>query len=730
MPHLGPVLALGLLATSAQQSPDADRGQAALDRAWHSGRRAALREALLREAPDPRGFVILRGAGPKDDYRAFTQDNVFWYFTGVTSPDAVWVMVPETGEEWFLIPAVGPLLRRWDGDVADPAMAREITGIENCMTLGDDTGKSGALAALLERLAAERKTAYTDLQPAENWMMARDYAARAFLATQQDPYDGRPSREQQFAARLKERHGVEVVDAAPWVDALRVVKTPQEIVLLREACRISGLGHLRAMRTALPGAMEWQVAAEMHAEFFRNGAHSEAYAPIVGAGVNACVLHYKENRHSLDRGEIVMVDFGADFGRYDADVSRAWPVDARFSLRQREVVEAVLAAQVAAFSECRPGATLARVHEAANAVLRDRGFGPLVHSTSHWIGLGTHDVGPGKDALLVPGMCFTVEPGIYLDEERLGVRFEDVVVITPAGCEILTAGIPRSVQEIESLRRTAWSAPAAEACQLRLPSGARLDGFYAQLRPHAAIPLVASAAVTAAALDEAEWILDGMLGGADALRSALRDSGAYLVVMAHDEFVHQIPEYAHLQPPLYWSRRSRGFGAHPQNPAMSVGAENLLRMHGDPMGEESILVHEFAHTVQHMGLDRIAPDFSKRLQATYDAARAAGLWAGKYAISNPAEYWAEGVQSWFGTNRPPDHDHNEVDLRAELQAYDPALAALCAEVFGATAWTYSAPAARIPDWDSSLLPEFRWSAEIIADDANYAKRLAEEIAGR
>ncbi len=730
MPHLGPLLALGLLATGAQQHSDDGRGQAVLDRAWHASRRAALREAILRDGPDPRGFVILRGAGPKDDYRAFTQDNVFWYFTGVSSPDAVWVMVPETGEEWFLIPAVGPLLRRWDGDVVDPAMAREITGIENCLTLGDDSGRSGALAALLARLAAERRTAYTDLQPAENWMMARDYAARAFLAAQEDPYDGRPSREQQFAARLKERHGVEVVDAAPWVDALRAVKTPQEIALLREACRISGLGHVRAMRTALPGAMEWQVAAEMRAEFFRNGAHSEAYAPIVGSGANACVLHYKENRHPLDRGEVVMIDFGADFGRYDADVSRAWPVDARFTPRQREVVEAVLAAQDAAFSECRPGATLARIHEAANAVMRDRGFGPLVHSTSHWIGLGTHDVGPGKDAPLVAGMCFSVEPGIYLDEERLGVRFEDVVAITATGCEILSAGIPRAVEEIEALRRAAWSAPEAESCRLRLPSDALLDGFYAQLRADAAIPVVASAAVTAAAIDEAEWILDGMLGGADALRAALRQSGAYLVVMAHDEFVHQIPEHAHMQPPLYWARRSRGFGAHPENPAMSVGAENLLRLRGDPMGAESILVHEFAHTVQHMGLDRIAPDFSTRLQATYGAARAAGLWAGKYAMSNSAEYWAEGVQSWFGTNRAPDPDHNAVDTRAELEAYDPVLAALCAEVFGATTWTYSPPAGRIPGWDPARLPEFRWSAEILADEANYQKRVAEEIAGR
>ncbi len=711
-----------------QQHPEDGRGQGGFDAAWHAGRRQALREALLRTAPDAGGIVVLRGAGPKPDYRAFAQDNVFWYFTGVTSPEAAWVMIPETGEEWFLIPTVSALLRRWDGDVVDPEMARRITGIEDCRPIGNERGRYGALEDLLDQLTAERKIISTDLQPAENWMMSRDYAARAAQAVQEDPYDGRPSREQQFAARLRERHGVEVRDLAPWTDGLRTIKTAPEIAALRAACRISGLAHDAAMRSALPGHWEWEVAAGMREVFGRAGAQGDAYAPIVGAGRNACVLHYKENRHRIERGQVVMIDFGADYARYDADVSRAWPVDARFSPRQREVMEAVLAAQDAAFALCRPGSTLAAIHDAANAELRARGFGPLVHSTSHWVGLGTHDVGPGKDLPLRPGMVFSVEPGIYLDEEALGVRVEDVVLITAEGCEILTAGSARTVAEVEALRAEAWRQPAAASCRLTLPSGRPLDGFYSQVRA-AAIPIVASAAVLPAALDEAEWILDGMLAERADLRRALGESGAYLIILGHDEFVHQIPEYAHLQPPLYWARRSRGFGAHPGNPATSVGAENLLRMRGDPMGDESILVHEFAHTIQHMGLDRLDSAFSARLEQCFAAAKGAGLWAGKYAATNAAEYWAEGVQSWFDTNRPPDHDHNEVNSREELQAYDAGLAALCAEVFGSTTWRYSPPAAR-GRADPARLPEFRWTAEILADDANYQRRVQEEVSGR
>ena len=714
---------------AGQQHPEDGRGQGAFDSGWHAGRRQALREDLLRTIPAAEGLVVLRGAGPKPDFRAFAQDNVFWYFTGVTSPEAAWVMIPETGEEWFFIPSVGPLLRRWDGDVVDPAMARQITGITDCRPIGNERGRYGALEELLEALTEQRPTVYTDLQPAENWMMSRDYALRAARAVQEDPYDGRPSREGQFAARLKELHGATVVDLAPWIDALRSVKTAPELLLLREACRISGLAHAEAMRTALPGRWEWEVAASMREVFGRMGAQGDAYAPIVAAGGNACVLHYKENRRQLERGQVGLIDYGADYGRYDADVSRSWPVEARFSPRQREVMEAVLAAQDAAIAAARPGATLGLIHAAANDVLRARGFGPLVHSTSHWIGLGTHDVGPGQETPLVPGMAFTVEPGIYLDEESLGIRVEDVVLITAEGCEVLTAGIPRTVAEVEALRAEAWRQPAAESCRLTLPSGRMLDGFYAQLRD-TAIPAVASAAVLPAALDEAEWILDGMLEGRPDLRQALRESGAYLIVVGHDEFVHQIPEYSHLEPPLYWARRSRGFGAHPGNPATSVGAENLLRMRGDPMGDESILVHEFAHTVQHMGLDRMDPGFSPRLQQCFAAARLAGLWEGKYAATNAAEYWAEGVQSWFDTNRPPDHDHNEVNTRAELRAYDSGLAALCEEVFGKTLWRYTHPAVRQSGWSAESLPEFRWSAEVLADDVNYQRRVQEEISDR
>jgi len=151
-----------------------------------------------------------------------------------------------------------------------------------------------------------------------------------------------------------------------------------------------------------------------------------------------------------------MIDYGAEFQHYVADISRSWPVGKTFTPRQREVYEAVYAAQEAAFKECKPGSSLGRVHQAAAKELQNRGFGKAFwHGTSHWLGMATHDVGRGGAKFEV-GMMFTVEPGVYLPDEELGVRIEDVVVITEDGYDLISKMIPRSVEDIEALRAKAW----------------------------------------------------------------------------------------------------------------------------------------------------------------------------------------------------------------------------------------------------------------------------------
>ncbi|MDP7063340.1 MAG: aminopeptidase P N-terminal domain-containing protein [Planctomycetota bacterium] len=446
------------LAAVPQQEAEDGRGQSLFTSQWHSERREALLDFMDEKEP---GVIVLRGAGAMNDYRAFRQDNNFWYFTGVTTPDAVLVMTTDTREQYLLVPEVGALDERWMGDLIDKDEAAELTGIKDVRTLKKNS--RGAvrfveLKRLLDELLKDRPKIYMQRRPAENWMMSRDNLTAWEGAMATDGYDGRVSREAKFAERLEEVHKVEVVDMTVSLDGMRVIKTPEEVEAMRRACIASGEGHKAAMRTGMPGDYEWQLAARMTYEFQMAGGRGlGGYAAIATSGINACTLHYFQNTRMLEEDEMVMIDYGADYNHYIADISRSWPTGEKFTERQREVYQAVYDAQEAAFKECKPGSNLGRVHRAAQKVLIERGFGTMWHGTSHWLGMSTHDVGR-SNAAFEPGMAITVEPGIYLPDEELGVRIEDVVVITEDGCEVISSMIPRHPDAIEALRKEAFAA--------------------------------------------------------------------------------------------------------------------------------------------------------------------------------------------------------------------------------------------------------------------------------
>ena len=183
----------------------------------------------------------------------------------------------------------------------------------------------------------------------------------------------------------------------------------------------------------------------------REGAVGAAYHPIVGSGSNSLVLHYSANDRVMLDGEVILIDYGPEFDHYTTDITRTWPVGGRFSERQAELYDAVLAAQEAGIAKARPGARMADVNAACTQVLRERGFGDLLaHSATHYIGMEVHDVGSARKPLEV-GVAFTIEPGLYEKETGIGIRIEDVVVITADGCEVITAGIPRTRERIEAL---------------------------------------------------------------------------------------------------------------------------------------------------------------------------------------------------------------------------------------------------------------------------------------
>ncbi len=257
------------------------------------------------------------------------------------------------------------------------------------------------------------------------------------------------------------------------------------------------------------------------------------------------------------------------------------------------------------------------------------------------------------------------------------------------------------------------------------PTDLKVDPFYSKYISASGYPIVASAEVNDYALREAAWLVDMMLARRPDVREAMIKSGSRLCIIAHNEYTTDLPEWKWMADPQrdgrqspgvsardFWDARARGMGGSETDPFCSCGEENLLGYAGDPYSTECILIHEFAHNIHLRGLNQVDPQFDRRLRAAYTAAMSAGLWKGVYASVNHCEYFAEGVQSWFNNNRENDHDHNHVDTRAELEAYDPELAKLCREVFGETELVYTKPATRLrghlAGYDPMSAPEFRW----------------------
>jgi len=274
----------------------------------------------------------------------------------------------------------------------------------------------------------------------------------------------------------------EFVDLNHLLHEQRLIKRKDEISLMRKAAKMSARGHKRAMQVCQPGMFEYQVQAEMECEFRKAGSPYNAYPSIVAGGENACILHYTENQETLKDGDLLLIDAGAEFGFYAADISRTFPVNGTFSPEQRALYSIVLEAQEAAFAKCKASCSWNEPHEAAVQViaqgLLDEGLltGSLeqvlethsyrqfyMHRTGHWLGMDVHDVGDYKVEEswrdLEPGMVFTVEPGIYVSPadnvdprwHNIGIRIEDNVLILKDGYENLTASAPKTISEIESL---------------------------------------------------------------------------------------------------------------------------------------------------------------------------------------------------------------------------------------------------------------------------------------
>lgn len=421
-----------------------------LGRDWHAGRRAELARRLET------GIVVLRGLPDPRASVAFRQDKNFWYLTGIESPDVALLLDLDRGEEVLFVAKPSAFKESWAGEIwdADDAWVRELTGIEDVRA--NDAGRGGN-RALLEALDA-----MVEAQPDRplwtiqtGWIGlsgAYDSSVPYDAARRKDSLDGRESREDALARHLRERYAereLEVKDLTPELWDMRVIKTPEEVDAVRRASRASAVALREAMRSTRPGLGEWDLDALLTWQQRRAGADGPAYAPIVGSGANSLVLHYNFSSRRMRDGEVVLVDFAPEVDHYVSDVTRTWPVGGTFDERMVPIYDAVLAAQEAAIAAVRPGAAYRDIGRAATGVLRERGYS-CPHGICHSVGMAVHD--PGRmGGELRPGMIFTIEPGIYDQETGIGVRIEDVVLVTEEGHEVLSAACPKTRVEIEAL---------------------------------------------------------------------------------------------------------------------------------------------------------------------------------------------------------------------------------------------------------------------------------------
>lgn len=323
------------------------------------------------------------------------------------------------------VPAHDPIAARWGEErFTTENVAPETVGVDAVLAAGRLDAVLGAALGRVDVLFV---------------VAAKDAA----LVGDPDPAVG-------LAARARERFpGLETRDATGWVHARRSRKDDGEVAAIRRAVGLTHEAMTGAWSALRPGAVERELEAKI-AERYRAAGAVHGFDPIVGSGPNACVLHYRDNDRTLREGELVLVDTGASLDGYCSDITRTVPVDGRFSSRQRELYDAVLAAQVAAIDACVVGATIGDVHAAAFDALDRAGLGDAQpHGTSHHLGIEVHDVGD-RFAPLEEGAVVTVEPGVYLPDEAVGIRIEDDVRIGAAGPEVLSAAIPKEPDAVEA----------------------------------------------------------------------------------------------------------------------------------------------------------------------------------------------------------------------------------------------------------------------------------------
>jgi len=406
---------------------------------------ADRRARVVAQLKDPVLLFSYTGRENSSAAYVFMQEPNFYYLTGHNEEGAALLLVPPGGadkgwhgpNEILFLPPRNPEEEKWNGPRMGPA----------------DPGVQLKTGFATVEAFSNLKSRLTDL--------ARSYRDVWTLTPHPDD-TGYPHAREWSAWISQTVPGISLHDAAPAIGAMRQVKSPGEIALLTKAIELSVDAQIAAMRMVRPGLYEYQVAARMVEVHAYGGCETEAYSPIVGTGLHSTILHFNELDALIQDGDVVLMDVGGQYSGYTADITRTIPGNGHFTPRQKEIYEIVLGAQNAVLAAMKPGAKLRKGPDSLYQIAYDyinthgadgegRSLGRyFTHGLGHHIGLEVHDAGDA-DRPLEPGMVITDEPGIYIPEEKIGVRIEDDVLITATGYQLLSARLPRTVGEIEKI---------------------------------------------------------------------------------------------------------------------------------------------------------------------------------------------------------------------------------------------------------------------------------------
>lgn len=431
---------------------------------------AARRAKVIEQIGD--GVAILLGTTEPAGEMPFRQNSQFFYLTGVTEPRASVII---DGRAKTTTVFLQPKTERQDSSQYGPGMS---PGPAAARTLGVTAAVDRTeLTAAVADLASAKRVIYTPFAAEVLGSQSQGDPTRLWEANAKDPWDGRNSREATFIAKLKAAApGAEIKDLDPIVNALRAVKSPREIAIIRQATRIAGEGIMAAMREARVGLHEYELQAPAEYIFKKNGAIGASYFALIATGRNTYYTHYNRNTSALAEGDLVQFDYAPDFKYYQSDVTRVFPANGTFTPRQREMYEIYLKLYQSVLTSIQVHKTPAdcvndalvkmdaimasykftdsRIKAAAVTMVEGyRSRQAATRSLGHNVGLEVHDVGGLQAATFEPGRVFTIEPQFRLEDERLGIRLEDMVLITETGVENLSAFVPITVDAIEKLMR-------------------------------------------------------------------------------------------------------------------------------------------------------------------------------------------------------------------------------------------------------------------------------------